>query len=97
MFSRVSTITPPVVSLSSNHQTDMAVFGEENPQYSTKLLSFVLEYLIANYWPGNSLMKEYNDCDNDCEQGQTKPCGCTCTTDPMEWEDDVASTQTVAK
>lgn len=68
-------------------------FHEENPQFSAGLLTFVLEFLLANKWPSNSLMGDYNDCDTDCDAGlsgeeeEEEPCGCTCTTDPFEWTD----------
>lgn len=83
--------------LIAKYQTDMAVFHTENPQYSAGLLTFVMEYLLANKWPKNGLMSDYNECDEACDQGQTEPCGCTCTTDPFDWEDDEVSKQTVVK
>lgn len=83
--------------LVEQYQTDMAAFHAENPQFSVGLLTFVLEYVLANKWPENKLMGDYNKCDETCTRGQTEPCGCTCTTDPMEWEDDAVSTKTVVK
>lgn len=66
----------------------MVEFVETNPQFNPGLLSFTLEYLLANKWPSNSLMGDYNTCDEDCDIGQTEPCGCTCNTNPFEWTDD---------
>ncbi|CAM9966345.1 unnamed protein product [Scytosiphon promiscuus] len=68
--------------------TNMADFQEDNPQFSPELLTFALQFLLANKWPSNSLMADYNDCDEECEVGQTDACGCTCNTDPFEWTDD---------
>lgn len=69
----------------------MAEFQAENPQFKSGLLTFTLEFLLANKWPSNSLMKGYNDCDTSCVRGQTEPCGCTCTLDPFTWSDDEVS------
>lgn len=66
----------------------MVEFLEENPQFKQGLLTFALEYLIANKWPSNGLMEDYNTCDTDCDIEQTGSCGCTCNTDPFEWTDD---------
>lgn len=66
----------------------MAEFQAENPKYSTGLLTFTLGFLLANKWPSNSLMMDYNECDKSCVHGQAEPCGCTCTVDPFEWSDD---------
>lgn len=66
----------------------MVEFAEENPQFNPGLLSFALEYLLANKWPSNSLMEDYNTCDEQCDIDQTEPCGCTCNTNPFEWTDD---------
>lgn len=66
----------------------MVEFAEENPQFNPGLLSFALEYLLANKWPSNSLMEDYNTCDEECDIDQTEPCGCTCNTNPFEWTDD---------
>lgn len=69
----------------------MAEFLEENAQIHQDLLTFALEYLLANKWPSNRLMGDYNECDTECEVDQAEPCGCTCNTDPFEWTDDEAS------
>ena len=66
----------------------MKAFHEEHPEYQIGLLSYTLEYIVANTWPTNSLASDYNDCDMECEVGQADPCGCTCTVDPYEWTDD---------
>lgn len=66
----------------------MVEFKETNPQFNPGLLSFTLEYLMANKWPSNSLMEDYNTCDEGCDIDQSEPCGCTCTTNPFEWTDD---------
>lgn len=66
----------------------MKTFHEEHPEYQRGLLSYTLEYIVANTWPTNSLASDYNDCDMECEVGQADPCGCTCTVDPYEWTDD---------
>lgn len=71
-----------------NQQVNMVEFAEENPQFSPGLLSFALEYLLANKWPSNSLMEDYNTCDAECDIDQAEPCGCTCNTNPFEWTDD---------
>ncbi|CAM9366596.1 unnamed protein product, partial [Hapterophycus canaliculatus] len=70
---------------------DMAEFLEENPQIHLDLVTFALEFLLANKWPSNRLMSNYNDCDTACDVDQVEPCGCTCNTDPFEWTDDEAS------
>lgn len=69
----------------------MADFQVEYPLYKSGLLTFTMEFLLANKWPSNSLMKDYNDCDTSCVSGQTESCSCTCTTDPFEWSDDEVS------
>lgn len=69
-------------------QINMVEFAEENPQFNPGLLSFALEYLLANKWPSNSLMADYNTCDEACDIEQSGPCGCTCNTNPFEWTDD---------
>lgn len=66
----------------------MEAFHEEHPEYTRGLLSYTLEYIVANTWPTNSLANAYNDCDMICDVGQTEPCGCTCTADPYDWSDD---------
>lgn len=66
----------------------MKSFHEKYPEYSIGLLSYVLEYIVTNTWPTNSLAGDYNDCDNSCDVGQAEPCGCTCNTDPFDWSDD---------
>lgn len=66
----------------------MDQFRLEHPEYSRGLLTFVMEFIVANKWPGNVLMRLYNDCDTECTVGQTEPCGCTCTIDPFEMGDD---------
>lgn len=66
----------------------MADFQAENPEYSSELLTFALEFLLANKWPSNSLMQDYNECDTECTRGQAEPCGCTCTMDPFALSDD---------
>lgn len=66
----------------------MDQFHREHPEYSRGLLTFVMEFVVANKWPGNVLMRLYNDCDTECTIGQTEPCGCTCTIDPFEMGDD---------
>ncbi|CAB1114279.1 TYR [Ectocarpus sp. CCAP 1310/34] len=71
-----------------NCNVNMAEFQEANPQFSPELLTFTLQFLLANKWPSNSLMEDFNYCDEDCAVGQTHPCGCTCITDPFEWTDD---------
>ncbi|CAN0296786.1 unnamed protein product [Pylaiella littoralis] len=67
---------------------DMFEFRQNSPQFSPGLLSFVLEYIVANRWPTNGLMGDYNACNTECDVDQTQPCGCTCTTDPFEWTDE---------
>lgn len=67
----------------------MEEFLVEHPEYSRPLLTFTLEYLLANKWPGNSLMRDYNTCDTSCEVGES--CGCTCTIDPFTMDDDEVS------
>lgn len=69
----------------------MAEFLEEHPQIHQDLLTFALEYLLANKWPSNRLMADYNDCDTECDVDQVESCGCTCNTDPFDWTDDEAS------
>lgn len=69
----------------------MPEFQAEHPEYSTGLLTFAMEYLLANKWPSNKLMSDYNVCDESCERGQTEPCGCVCTVDPFDWSDDEVS------
>lgn len=59
---------------------------QEHPEYGRPLLTFALEYLLANKWPGNSLMHDFNSCDESCEVGMS--CGCTCNVDPFEMDDD---------
>lgn len=66
----------------------MFEFRQNSPQFSPGLLSFVLEYIVANRWPTNGLMGDYNACNTECDVDQTQPCGCTCTTDPFEWTDE---------
>lgn len=66
----------------------MEQFLEEHREFSRGLLTFVLEYFLANVWPGNKLMKEYNSCDETCEHGQEGRCGCTCLMDPFDWSDE---------
>lgn len=67
-------------------QTNMETFIQEHPEYGRPLLTFALEYLLANKWPGNSLMHDLNSCDESCEVGES--CGCTCNVDPFEMSDD---------
>ncbi|CAB1114283.1 unnamed protein product [Ectocarpus sp. CCAP 1310/34] len=67
---------------------DMIEFHEENPQYDQGLLTFTLGYVLANKWPSNSLMRDFNECDEQCDVDQGEPCGCTCLVDPFEWTDD---------
>ena len=69
----------------------MNAFRIKHPQFSPGLLSFALEFLLANKWPSNSLMSSYNECDMECVVGQTQTCGCTCSTDPFDWTDDEVS------
>lgn len=69
----------------------MVKFKEENTQFRQGLLTFALEFLVANKWPSNSLMEDYNTCDEDCDIEQAEPCGCTCNTNPFEWTDDEVS------
>lgn len=66
----------------------MAQFHEEHPEYSQELLTFTLEFLLANRWPANILMADYNTCDDACVPGQIEPCGCTCNVDPFDFTDD---------
>ncbi|CAN0179965.1 unnamed protein product [Ectocarpus fasciculatus] len=70
---------------------NMAEFQDDNPQFSPELLTFTLQYLLANKWPSNSLMEDFNYCDDECDVDQTERCGCTCITDPFEWTDDAVS------
>lgn len=62
---------------------------DHSPEYSRGLLTFALEFLLAHYWPGNNLMEDtgYNTCDEACTKGQTDPCGCTCSIDPFDMDD----------
>lgn len=69
----------------------MTEFQLKHPEFGQGLLSFVLEFLLANKWPSNTLMGDYNECDEECVVGQTETCGCTCTTDPFDWTDDEVS------
>lgn len=69
----------------------MATFQAENPEYSSGLLTLILEYVTGDTWTYNTLMGEHNECDEHCKVGQTAPCGCTCTTDPFKWSDDKVS------
>ncbi len=84
---RYPTYPQPRLSVCAR-QTDMAEFQQNHPQFSQGLLSFALEFLLANKWPSNTLMDDYNECDVACAVGQTESCGCTCTTDPFDWTDD---------
>lgn len=78
----------PPVAFARGKQVDMAAFHEDHPEYSRGLLTFALEFLLANKWPSNTLMGDYNDCDESCVVGQTERCGCTCKVDPFEFTDD---------
>lgn len=69
----------------------MEEFHDDHPEYSRGLLTFVLEYVLANKWPSNSLMGDFNDCDESCAVEQEEPCGCTCNIDPFELSDDEVS------
>lgn len=69
----------------------MAEFQEEHREFGSGLLSFALEYVLANTWPGNSLMSDYNDCIVLCgadDVGTTRDCSCTCTEDFDTWSND---------
>lgn len=70
-----------------NCGVDFGDFQANNPQFSPGLLTFVLEYLTTNFWPDNSMMGEYNECDTGCSKGD-KDCGCTCLIDPMSMSSD---------
>ncbi|CAN0296732.1 unnamed protein product [Pylaiella littoralis] len=70
---------------------DMQQFHLEHPEYGTALLTFVLSYLTAHYWPNNIFSPEINECDSDCAMGQEagiNECGCTCTVDAMTMSED---------
>lgn len=67
--------------------TDMDEFAARHPEYSARLLSFVLEYMTFNYWPMNGFISSANTCDTDCTRGQTEPCGCTCNIDAFAISD----------
>lgn len=69
-------------------QVNMAEFQAEHEEFSSELLTFALTYVLASRWPSNTMMADYNECDEVCEPGQEEPCGCTCNTDPFEWSDD---------
>eukprot|EP00752_Nemacystus_decipiens_P007679 g6864.t2 len=74
-----------------NCNTDMAEFQEENPEFGSGLLSFALEYVLANTWPGNSLVSAYNDCVVLCDAGDvgtSRDCSCSCTEDFDRWSND---------
>lgn len=66
----------------------MVAFQEEHPQFHVGLLTYSLEYLLGNKWPGNKLMYDHNVCSEECSIGQQDDCGCTCTMDPFELSDD---------
>lgn len=66
----------------------MEEFLNNHPEYSRALLTFVLEYVLANKWPSNSLMGDFNDCDESCTFAQEEPCDCSCNMDPFELSDD---------
>lgn len=84
-------LNAPLPPFMTQQQVNMAEFQEDNPQFSPELLTFTLQFVLANKWPSNSLMGDFNDCDEDCDLDQTEPCGCTCITDPFEWTDDAVS------
>eukprot|EP00752_Nemacystus_decipiens_P008189 g7325.t1 len=74
--------------------TSMEAFRVEHPEYTRGLLSFAVGYIVTETWPTNSLMDEYNVCDEHCTVGAEKnqTCGCTCMDDPFEWSDEVVFT-----
>lgn len=65
-------------------------FLAEHEEYSRGLLAFAMGYVIAETWPDNSLMADFNECDESCDIGN-ESCGCTCTTDPYFWPDEAVS------
>ncbi len=65
-------------------------FLADHKEYSRGLLSFTMGYIIAETWPDNSLMADFNECVERCDIGDTN-CGCTCTTDPYVWPDEAVS------
>lgn len=73
----------------------METFLQEHPEYSRGLLTFAVEYLVANSWNGNKLMRDYdyNSCDSTCTRG-AESCGCTCDIDIEQWPDDQVSIET---
>lgn len=76
--------------------TDMDAFSQDHPEYSTRLLSFVLEHMAFAFWPTNAFLPSANDCDTECTRGQAEPCGCTCTIDAFDISDDEVSTDKVS-
>ncbi|CAM9782570.1 unnamed protein product [Ectocarpus sp. 12 AP-2014] len=67
---------------------DMHEFHEDHPEYTTGLLTFVVEYLTTKFWPNNNFMPPgSNTCDTECVSGQ-EPCGCTCSVDAMALSED---------
>lgn len=68
---------------------NFGAFQDEHPEYSTGLLTFLLEYMTTNYWPDNSFMPDYNRCDTSCDKDSPERCGCTCLIDA----DSIAETE----
>lgn len=67
---------------------DMHEFHKDHPEYTTGLLTFVIEYLTTKFWPNNAFMPPgSNTCDTECVSGQD-PCGCTCSVDAMALSED---------
>ena len=69
----------------------MAEFQQENPEFGSGLLSFALEYVLANTWPANSIVSDYNTCIVLCDAddvGTTRDCSCTCDEDFDTWSND---------
>ncbi|CAM9961289.1 unnamed protein product [Scytosiphon promiscuus] len=71
-----------------NCNTDMDTFSQDHPEYSTRLLSFVLEHMAFAFWPTNAFLPSANSCDTECTRGQTESCGCTCTIDAFSISDE---------
>lgn len=66
----------------------MEKFLEAHPGYTRGLLTFAMEFILANAWPSNRLFSDLNSCDSECTTAQTEPCGCTCDIDVETLSDD---------
>lgn len=74
-----------------NCNVDLKAFAEAHSEYEHTLLTFVFLRSTTVYWPYNTYMSDYNECDTECTRGQTEPCGCTCTIDIWSLSDDEVS------